>query len=148
LFISLFLIISYILKQYYNYFIFVYFISCCLGGEDLKGARITSIRGTDAILLTSISGSSIENIDKQSYSSLLKQFEHLTIISIPVFADLCTINFQSRATQDLHFFAIYETSTECPNGYLFNEEKKQCQYVDVNKYKKQNNIDMFLKFDL
>jgi hypothetical protein len=103
-----------------------------VGGSDLKGARVASIRGTDLLLNTPIDGSTIDYINGTEYEILIKSFKHLTIVHVPVFASIATVNFQSRSTQSLHFFAIYQTATNCPEQYLFNENIQQCQYVDVN----------------
>jgi hypothetical protein len=108
----------------------VFFI--CTGGDDLKGKRVASVRGTDIFRLSS--PVNISSIAGTSLETVLAGVTNIGVLSIPVFTDFATINFQSRSTAGLHFFAIYETSKQCPTGYIFNTEIKQCQYVDVKKY--------------
>jgi hypothetical protein len=100
------------------------------GGHDLKGKRVASIRGTDFISVTPIHGNSVPA--GLEFDSLLHSLRNITIVSVPVFSSLATVNFQSRSTADLHFFGTYVTATTCPTGYLFNTNIKQCQYVDVS----------------
>jgi hypothetical protein len=112
------------------------------GGADLKGKRLISIRGTDVSTLIGHSGTSIASINGTTYSSFLQSYNNLAVISIPVFAERATVNFQSRATKTLHFFAVYETSYNCPQQYFFNSVIGQCQFLDVKKSKKKNNYTL------
>jgi hypothetical protein len=115
---------------------FVYFLRfsfiCFLGGQHLKGKRVTSIRGTDFISVTAIHGNEVPA--GLEFDLLLHSLPHITIVSVPVFSSLATVNFQSRAVTDLHFLGTYVTATNCPAGYLFNTNMKQCQYVDVSEH--------------
>jgi hypothetical protein len=122
------------ISYFYNFILF------CLGGDDLKGKRVASIRGTDLLTVQSFTGTNISSIAGTELESILAPLQSVAVLSIPVFTDYATINFQSRSTADLHFFATYSTSTSCPPAHIFNTAIKQCQFVDVNKNKYSNQL--------
>jgi hypothetical protein len=80
----------------------------------------------------------ISSITGTDFVTVLSSVTNIGLFSIPVFTSIATINFQSRSTAGLHFFATYVTAKQCPTGYLYNAATKQCQYVDVNKNKHQH----------
>jgi hypothetical protein len=116
----------------FTFFIFFILFFFSTGGDNLKGVRVDSIRGTDLLSLKSLPAREMDSdIGRQLES--LGYFNKIGIISVPVFAEQCTINFQSRSTAGLHFLATYETAKHCPAGYIFNTDIQQCQYVDVSE---------------
>jgi hypothetical protein len=104
-----------------------------LGDSALKGERVNLIRGTDLLNYRTITNNQFHQFNHTEYQSFLRCFSSLAMISVPVFHSIATINFQSRSTGALHFFAIYSTSNSCPQNYLFNTQIQKCQYVDVKK---------------
>jgi hypothetical protein len=99
----------------------------------LKGKRIATVRGTDVAALSS--PVNVSHITGTELPTVLTDVPRIGLLSIPVFTSIATINFQSRATAGLHFFATYVTATQCPAGFIFNTDKQQCQYVDVSNSK-------------
>jgi hypothetical protein len=105
------------------------------GGNDLKGVRVYTVRGNDFNNIQATSQQRIQSmINGTEYENILSSYQNLYVVHIPVFSSMATIHFQSRAVSKLHFFASFTTSTRCPDQYIFNQQKGQCQYVDVSQH--------------
>jgi hypothetical protein len=101
-----------------------------LGDETCVGPLISTIRGSQ---IKDIKQSTINSIPFYIRHKIdLSLFhENITILSIPVYSNLATIHFRSNSSNNLHFFATYESSTECPQNYYFHTIQKQCTPLQV-----------------
>lgn len=89
-------------------------------GSDLRGDRIFSLRGSDAkaSVVTSAYTQTPEYIARHNASIALIADPRL--YEIDVFASMATVQFTSRKSSGLHFYASFSYAFECPSGYFWD----------------------------
>jgi hypothetical protein len=105
-------------------------IEVYMGDVSLKGRRVTSFRGSDAV-------KPISNV----------KLAGLTAGTIVVFNSVATVNFRSRKQSGQHFSANYSVSGDCPPGYAatgFTDDAHEACTLIVPIFKLASGVQIVL----
>jgi Leucine-rich repeat (LRR) protein len=105
------------------------------GDAQRGGIRVELISGDDDIDSVTLSLESARAQQLLSspayqfgdYGSIIKSMVNPRLLEVQMLTSFSTINFLSRTEGGQHFFATYDWSSTCPNGYFYDERMDKCR---------------------